>query len=206
MRYVRRLILLNVIFFLIITFKTKAQYDDYEYNDEDEDIVNTKNFIIEIHAGYNLATGDIGNIYSGGLGLGATIEYRVTKDLSLHLTGNYINLNAAEQLIGGAELKIVDFPVRVGGKYWYFTRNMNYYFGAELGWHFYDFIDKRIENYQVVDYSKKYSNFGLAPLVGATFNISDNFFLNFNANYTIIFGTVKSISYLGLNAGVGLNF
>lgn len=200
----KKLILLQIALFLLINLNVKAQYDDYE--DDEDEMVNAKNFIVEIHGGYNLATGDIGNIYSGGLGLGATLEYRILKDISLHLSGNFINLIAAEQLIGGAELKIVDFPIRIGGKYWYFTRNMNYYLGAEFGWHFYNFIDKRIENYQVVDYSKQYSNFGLAPLVGATFNISETFFMNFNANYTIIFGTVKSISYLSLNVGIGLNF
>jgi len=139
-------------------------------------------------------------LYFGGVISG---EYLATPNIGLGINAGYygyeVKIKKEDVVVAKVTPSLI--PINLTGKYYFLTKSIQPYAGVEVG--YYTIRDKEeYPDYPEENVSGSVSKFGLAPIVGFQFKLSNTLALDVNAKYNIIFGEGGSAKLLGLNVGI----
>jgi len=141
-------------------------------------------------------------------GGGISGEYLVTPNIGAGLNVGYYSLGSEKEEYGGVSVSANAYliPVALTGKYYFLTKNIQPYAGVDVG--LYTIGAKLTLKYQGERESESDSEsyFGLAPVAGLQFKLSNNLALDVNAKYNLIFSKGESTKLLGVNVGIVYSF
>jgi len=171
-------------------------------------IASTKRIKVGLSAGGLLpyADGQFGNVNFGGNISG---EYLVTPHIGVGLSVGYYSLGKESYDNGdGSSESITSYliPGILTGKYYFLTKSVQPYAGVDVGLYTIDLKDT--ENYggQSASVSASKSYFGVAPVVGLQFRLSEAFAIDVNAKYNFIFTEGVTSKIIGFNLGIIYSF
>ena len=139
-----------------------------------------------LNGGLLYPTGEGSKIHFGG---GISGEYLAAPNIGIGLSAGYYAYQLAAE---GAKLTSSFMPVALNGKYYFLTENIQPYAGVDVGLYI---IGAKL-SYGGESESGSKSYFGLAPVVGSQFKLSNSLALDVNAKENIIF----------LEGQIGYNF
>ena len=146
-------------------------------------------FKLGVNGGVQIPIGNFGDVANVGFGGGINAEYLLNESFGLGLDAGYYNFGTE---IDGFSFNMI--PITVGAKYYFLTEGIQPYAGAGLG--IYGFGADSETNW----------NFGLAPVIGMQFALSDTFALDLNVKYNHVFTKGSATSTFGINVGVVYKF
>ena len=137
-----------------------------------------------LNGGLMIPTAEGAKLSYGG---GISGEYLVSEKIGIDLgLGYYVNSELSD-------LSLI--PVSLGAKYYFIPEgSINPYAGVGLGYY-----TAKFGSYST-------SDFGIAPVVGLQFGLSDALSLDVNAKYHLIFTEGESTSNIGFNVGIVYKF
>ncbi len=188
MRYVSKLALLS---FMLFTVNTFAQMHERE-----------PQMRLSLQAGVEAPTGDFGDQASTGFGLSGTFEYWQNSPLAFTGSLGYNRFSASHDLPDDWDYSLSDIPILLGIRYYLSRGTFHPYLGAELGIHILTSSRTRVEGNTTTSVDETNSRFGLDPLLGFRYHLSQSTDLDFNLKYNIISTEGGNTNYLGLNGGV----
>ncbi|GHU79766.1 hypothetical protein FACS1894145_4630 [Bacteroidia bacterium] len=136
------------------------------------------------------------HLFFGG---GISGEYIATPNIGLGLNACYYTYGVEEE-----EITVNNYimPVTLTGKYYFLTKSIQPYGGVDVGLYTMG-INAKFQGGSESD-SKSY--FGLAPVVGLQFKLSNTLSLDVNAKYNLIFSEGEYAKILGFNVGLVYTF
>ena len=132
-------------------------------------------------------------------GSGISGEYLATPHLGIGLSAGYYAYTVEGGGLKGTSYLI---PVALTGRFYLSTTSIQPYAGVDVGL----YTNGAKVKYQGESASESVSKFGLAPVLGFQFKLSDALALDINAKYNHIFTEVKNTGLIGINAGFVFNF
>ncbi|HSD63730.1 MAG TPA: outer membrane beta-barrel protein [Ignavibacteriaceae bacterium] len=156
---------------------------------------------LTLQAGLEVPTGDFSNQASSGFGGNATFEYWQNTPLAFTGSIGYNHFNAASDLPFGIDYSFTDVPILLGIRYYPSRGRFHPYLGAEMGLHILTSSITRTES-RTITISETNSRFGIDPLIGFRYHLSQSTDLDFNVKYNIISTEGGSTNFLGINGGV----
>ena len=131
------------------------------------------------------------------LGGGISGEYFLAQNISAGLNFGYYFHSES-----GASVYLM--PVTLGGKYYFLNEDIKVYGGLDLGLYTLGFKTPKISiggiDFPSTSVSDSY--FGLAPVVGLQFKLTDTLALDVNTKYNLIFSDGDSTGFIGFNVGI----
>lgn len=190
-------------------------------------------------AGIGLPMGDFGDSYKTGFGGSIDGKYFTSENLAFGLNAGFFTFKDKldfSETLGDATVKIEGkfnvIPILVTGEYYFATEGFKPYVGAGVG--FFMLSEKATTSIEgtLSDIYQGYieegsvtvneTKFGVVPMVGVMYGLSDNLDLNVNLKYNLVFvgsddetENVKSsdsdsgssnLNFLGINVGVVYSF
>jgi hypothetical protein len=154
--------------------------------------------------------GDFSNVTSLGIGGLAVGTYHVDQNLALNFKAGYLHFSGKDQVVEGQTVStsygIV--PILVGAKYYFMppaADNIARFYGAaDAGLYFSSASASGTVQGISMSASTSTSDFGVSPIIGAEFKAGDNMDIDVHANYSTIFTSGSSTSWVGI--GIGLVF
>ena len=140
-------------------------------------------------------------LFFGG---GINGEYLATPNFGIGLSAAYY---AYQVKIAGVGKTVASFmPVTLTGKYYFLTENIQPYVGADVGlYRFGQKVKWEMEGKSESDSDPK-SYFGLSPVVGLQFKLSDVLALDVNSKCNFIFLEGETRYNFGFNVGIVFKF
>ncbi len=188
MRYIPKIVILALILFSVNSF---AQIHERE-----------PQMRLSLQLGVEAPTGDFANQASTGFGLSGTFEYWQNSPLAFTGSIGYNHFGAAGDLPSDWDYSLSDIPILLGIRYYLARGEFHPYLGAELGLHILTASRTRVEGNQTISVDETNSKFGLDPLVGFRYHLSQTTDLDFNLKYNIISTDGGNTNFLGVNGGV----
>ena len=153
--------------------------------------------------------GDFSNASSFGIGGLAVGSYDIDENLAVNLMAGYLSFSGKDVAgVTGPTWGII--PILAGVKY-FFTppmqeTSMRLYGAADAGLYMTKFDAPGVTILGVTVGGGTVSNtdFGVSPILGSRFKAGDNLDVDVHANYTMIFTSGSTTSWVG--AGIGLVF
>jgi outer membrane protein W len=156
---------------------------------------------LTLQVGLEAPTGDFSNQASSGFGANATFEYWQNTPIAFTGSVGYNRFSAAKDLPFGVDYSFTDVPILLGIRYYLSRGDFHPYLGAELGLHILTSSVTRTEA-RTITVSETNSRFGIDPLIGFRYHLSQSTDLDFNLKYNIILTEGGSTNFLGVNGGV----
>ncbi len=188
MKYVWRMIIIAFILFSVNSF---AQTHERE-----------PQMRLTLQIGVQAPTGDFGNQASTGFGLNGTFEYWQESPLAFTGSIGYNRFGAAGDLPNDWDYSLSDIPILLGVRYYLARGDFHPYLGAELGIHILTSSLTRVQDNKTISVDETNSKFGLDPLFGFRYHLSQSTDLDFNIKYNIITTEGGNTNYLGVNGGI----
>ncbi len=188
MRYVSKIIAIAFLFFTAADF---AQMHE-----------RAPQMRLTLQAGIEVPTGDFANSASAGYGLNGTFEYWQNTPLAFTGSIGYNHFGASGDLPHNWDYSFSDVPVLLGIRYYLARGDFHPYLGAELGLHFLTYSRTMVEGNTTTTVDQSSSKFGLDPLFGFRYHLSQTTDLDFNLKYNIITTDGGNTDFLGINGGV----
>ncbi len=168
------------------------------------------------NASLQVPTGNLGNMVDMGFGGGISGEYLVTPNIGVGLNIGYYALGEKDNM----GMKCDFIPAALNAKYYFIPEgSIKVYAGLDLGLYtlktkmngndlglgdFDDILGDFFDNIDInipASNSTK-SNFGLAPVVGLQFGLTEKLALDVNAKYNFIFTEGDATDIIGFNVGL----
>ena len=151
--------------------------------------------------GTQISTEDDG---STGFGFGVNAEYLIMPNIGLGANIGYYIMDREKE--DGVTTTVYIMPFTLTGKYYFLTDNFRPYAGVDLG--LYTLGVRSSGKEDGFSFSASYSDtkFGLGPVAGFQFGLSDNLALDVNAKYSHVFVEGESTGFVGINAGIVYKF
>lgn len=157
---------------------------------------------LSLQAGVQIPTSDFAESAGAGFGAHATFEYWQNTALSFTGTVGYNTWGPKDDLPPGRDYNVTAVPILIGLRYYLATGPFHPYLGAELGLYIVSIdVEQRIGN-TIVSTEDSETKFGLAPVFGFRYHISQSVDLDFNFKYNIITTEENSTTYMGINGGI----
>ena len=139
-----------------------------------------------------------------GFGFGINAEYLIMPNIGLGANLGYYILDREKE--DGVTATAYLMPFTLTGKYYFLTENFRPYAGIDLG--IYTLGVRASGKAEGFSVSASYSEtkFGVGPVAGFQFGLSDNLALDINAKYSHIFLEGESTGFVGINAGIVYKF
>lgn len=188
MRHVPRLIIVTFMFFTVNDF---AQM--YE---------RVPQMRLTLQAGIQTPTGDFSNSAATGFGLNGTFEYWQNTPLAFTGSFGYNHFRASGDLPGDWNYSFSDLPIMLGIRYYLSRGDIHPYLGTELGLRILTSSLTRTEGNTTTTIDETSSRFGLDPMVGFRYHLSQGTDLDFNLKYNLIATDGGNTDFLGINAGL----
>jgi hypothetical protein len=157
--------------------------------------------------------GDFSNATSFGIGGLALGSYDIDENLAVNLKAGYLHFSGKDQTVPGGGTASTSYgiiPILIGAKY-FFTPAMNEtsmrpYGAADVGLFVrsYTAPSYTVGNIIYGGGSTSSTDFGVSPILGARFKAGDSMDVDVHANYTAVFTSGSTISWVGV--GLGLVF
>jgi len=132
-------------------------------------------------------------LFFGG---GISGEYLVKPNIGVGLSAGYYGYQLTK--VDGEKETVSIMPVALTGRYYFLTKSIQPYAGVDVG--LYTLGDK--VTYQGESKSGSKSYFGLAPVVGLQFKLSNTLALDVNTRYNLVFIEGDTGYNIGFNVGV----
>ncbi len=142
-------------------------------------------------------TGDAGEFFDKPmLGLSVNGKYDITEQLKFSvLTGFHFASYEIDYGFGTVDFFLMLTQGSIGVEYLFSENDFTPYGGLNLGLYSLSF-----------DGESNGSRFGVAPVAGINYNITESIFLDANLKYHHIFESDFSVGAIGINAGLGFRF
>ncbi len=188
MRYISKMVILAVMLFSINSF---AQMHE-----------RPPQMRLTMQLGVEAPTGDFGDQAATGFGINGTFEYWQNTPLAFTGSIGYNHFGAAGDLPDEWDYSLSDVPILLGLRYYLSRGDFHPYLGAELGIHILTSSRTRTEGNSTITVDETNSRFGLDPLLGFRYHLSQSTDLDFNMKYNIITTEGGNTNFLGINGGV----
>ena len=198
----RRLVLVCVLLMLALNMTVLAQ-----------DNVNGQ-WAVGFNGSGGIPTGDFKNLSDFGFGGSGWVGYMVDPYFTLtgkvgylRFSGKDYNLSIQGTAVAASTTYSI-VPITVGGRYFFSQGDSHVYGSAEAGLYLLNTnIDIKATGnnaYFSGSGSSSESKFGVAPTLGIQFKAGDNMNVDVHGNYTAVFTSGSTLSWIGF--GVGLEF
>ena len=135
-------------------------------------------------------------LFFGG---GINGEYLSTPNIGIGLSAGFYGYEVKKA--GGEKATSLLIPVVLTGRYYFLTKSIQPYAGVDAGLYTAGYKEE-YPDYPEENYSESASKFGLAPVVGLQFKLSNALALDVNAKYNLIFTEGGPAKILGFNVGI----
>ena len=139
-----------------------------------------------------------------GFGLGINAEYLINPNIGLGANFGYYILDTEKE--DGVTATAYLMPITLTGKYYFLTENFRPYAGVDVGLYTLGVHASTKTDGLSVSMNISDTKFGLGPVVGFQFGLSNNLALDVNAKYSHIFLDGESTGFVGINAGIVYKF
>jgi opacity protein-like surface antigen len=154
--------------------------------------------------GYNIPVGKFGDTYTGGINLGASLEYRLMPKFGVDFSLSYTSWKWDDLGAGSYSHGITSFTtlgILLGGRYYISNISGTIpYAGVDVGYY------TSTTKFKFNDPTSSLSKFGFAVMGGAMIPINEQIYVNGFVDYTTILNDVYNITYIGIHAGVIFTF
>lgn len=142
--------------------------------------------------------------YSSGFGL--QIGKMLTPNWGVNLSASYTSWSFKQDPPANSEWSFSTIPIQLGGKYAFDPcGHYHSYFGLQAGIALLKDSYSYKFNNQTFEQSNSETKFILSPIIGTYYDICDDFAIDLNIKYNMIFNEPKNFNYLGVSLGVGYN-
>jgi len=179
---------------------------------------------VGLNGGVGIPMGTFGDVFNTGFGGGISGEYLITPNISIGLNAGIYSFGMKDELLdlfGMEDMDGIDLgdlldmsakfqitPITLTGKYYFITEGgIKPYAGLDLGL----YSSKTKVTVKVLGISQSAdagssTDFGLAPVVGLQFGLTDALAIDVNAKYHHIFTEGEATSFIGFNLGLVYTF
>ena len=164
---------------------------------------------VGLNGGVGIPMGNDADVMKTGFGGGISAEYLVTPNIGVGLSYSFNSFGLKDEYLEIMDMVGVDAsfsisPTVLTGRYYFQPENsIKPYAGLDLGIYSQK-MSMKVLGFSVGSIST--SDFGLAPVVGLQFGLSQKLALDVNAKYHYVFTEGDSSSFIGFNLGLVYTF